>query len=218
MGSITTLIPIVIGYLLGAIPAGLIVARCFGVRDIRKEGSGNIGATNVWRVVGPGAAIWVYVFDIGKGVVALLIARQFDPTIFSRDLLLVICAVAVVLGNIFPVYLSFKGGKGVNTSLGAMLVLLPWETLICVAIFILVVWWTRFISLGSIVGALSLCLILAGERFLMDRAIADVYLYLGAALALVILLSHRQNIRRLVAGTENRFSLSSKTGKAGSHV
>jgi glycerol-3-phosphate acyltransferase PlsY len=214
----TTVVPIAVAYFLGAIPTGLIIARLFGIRDIREHGSGNICATNVWRVIGPRAAVWVYVFDIGKGVAAVMIARQFDQTLVDRDLFLVICAVMAVLGNIVSIFLRFKGGKGVNTSLGAVMTLLPWETLIAVGVFFVFVLLFKYISLGSMLGACSLSVALLVEKFILDKPVAPVYLCLAAGLAAVILISHRQNIGRIIRGTENKFSLSSRTGKARSHV
>ncbi len=147
-----------------------------------------------------------------------MIARQFEQSLMNRDLFLVVCAVAVVLGNIFPVFMKFKGGKGVNTSLGAVLTLLPWETLICVGVFFLVAFIWRYISLGSIMAACSLLVILLLEKYGLGYPVAQVYIYLSLALAAAIVIAHRQNIKRILAGEENRFSLSSKSGKAGSHV
>ncbi|HVP07382.1 MAG TPA: glycerol-3-phosphate 1-O-acyltransferase PlsY, partial [Candidatus Acidoferrum sp.] len=151
-----TILPIVVAYLLGAIPFGLIIARLYGVHDVRQSGSGNIGATNVWRVAGPRAAAWVYLLDIGKGAAAVAIARFVHQDTIQRDLFLVFCAMAAVLGHVFPVYLRFRGGKGVNTGLGVMLSLLPLETLISVAVFVIIVALSKFISLGSIIAAVCL--------------------------------------------------------------
>ncbi|MFZ5981327.1 MAG: glycerol-3-phosphate 1-O-acyltransferase PlsY [Candidatus Zixiibacteriota bacterium] len=218
MELLVILAPVVIAYLLGAVPFGLIVARLYGVPDIRQAGSGNIGATNVWRIAGPRAALWVYLLDIGKGVTAIMIARQFHPTLISYDLLLVICAVAAVIGNVFPVYLRFRGGKGVNTSLGVMITLLPVETLIALAVFLLTVLIFRYISLGSILAAVGLLAVIVVEKYMMNLMVATIYLYLSITLALLVILSHRQNIGRLLSGKENRLTLPWKTKQAGSHV
>jgi len=222
VGTMVTVLPILIAYLLGGIPFGLIVSRIFGIKDIRSHGSGNIGATNVWRVIGPKAAVWVYLGDIGKGVAAVALAgcfaRHFDTAFLQIDTFLVICALAAVLGHLFPVYLGFKGGKGVNTALGAMIMLLPLESLAGFVIFIIVVVASRFISLGSIVGVVGFFVIVAAEKYLMARDMAAIYVYLAGALAALIVITHRQNICRLVSGTENRFSLSTKSGKARSDV
>lgn len=210
--------PIACAYLLGAIPAGLIVARAFGIKDIRKHGSGNIGATNVWRVIGAKAAVLVYIFDIGKAAGAVLVAKAYAPTTFNLDLFLVIAAVVVVLGNVFPVFLGFKGGKGVNSSLGTLLVLLPVEIGLSLIVFAIVLTLFRYISLGSICAALAMVIILLVEKFVFHQPLAPIYLYLSFALATLVIYSHRQNIKRLLNRTESRFSLSSKTSKAGSNV
>ena len=106
---------ILTAYLIGAIPFGIIISRIFGIKDIRNEGSGNIGAANVWRVVGYKAAVWVFIADIGKGAVAILMAEaaynNLNLSFYSLDLFLAICGAAVVIGHIFPVFLKFKGAK-----------------------------------------------------------------------------------------------------------
>jgi glycerol-3-phosphate acyltransferase PlsY len=218
MDIVATAAVVLIAYFLGTIPFGLLIARLYGISDIRKHGSGNIGATNVWRLAGPKAAVWVYILDIGKGAAAVSIARLFHPDLVSHDVLLVIAAVSVVLGNIFPFYLKFKGGKGVNTTLGAIVSMLPIEALICLGLFAIIVSLTRYISLGSIIGACALFPVLLVEKYLFDKPVAMVYLYLSILIALVILVTHRQNIVRLLSGTENRFSFSSKSHHTGSDV
>lgn len=202
---------LILAYLLGAIPFGLLVARWFGVSDIRSHGSGNIGATNVWRVVGAKAAIWVYICDIGKGVLAVLIARSVSQDWLPRDTFLVLAALAAVLGHVFPVYMRFKGGKGVNTSLGVIATLLPLEALICFVIFVIVVALSRYISLGSIVGTISLASLVGVERELMGKQIAVIYFYLAVAMALLVVTTHWKNIGRILHGTENRFSFSTNS-------
>lgn len=215
---VTILTLIIVAYLIGAIPFGLIIARMCGVTDIRREGSGNIGATNVFRVAGFKAAIWVYVLDIGKGVGMVLLARSLDQSLLQRDLFLVLVALAAILGHVMPVYLKFRGGKGVNTALGCLLVLLPKETAAALAAFAVIALLTRYVSLGSIGAAVALAMVLLGERFVLRQPVADVYLYLGPALVALVLITHRGNIRRLLAGTESRLSFSSRARKAGSHV
>jgi acyl phosphate:glycerol-3-phosphate acyltransferase len=200
-------------YLLGGIPFGLLVARAYGMPDIRRHGSGNIGATNVWRVVGRKAAIWVYLLDIGKGVAAVLLAKMIEQTLLPQDTFLVLVAAAAVCGHVFSPYLGFRGGKGVNTGLGVMLVLLPLELLIGFVVFMVVVAISRYISLGSIAGAATLPAVILLERELLGKTVAPIYLYLAILLAILVVYTHRKNIGRLVTGTESRFSLSSKGGK-----
>lgn len=211
----TAVVPIavfVLAYLLGAIPFGLLVARWFGVSDIRSHGSGNIGATNVWRIAGPRAALWVYALDIGKGVMAVLIARAVSQDWLPRDTFLVLTALAAVIGHVFPVYMRFKGGKGVNTGLGVIATLLPLEALVCFVVFIVVVMLSRYVSLGSIIGSISLASLVGVERQLMGKQIAAIYLYLVVVLALLVISTHWRNIGRILKGTENRFSFSADTG------
>lgn len=197
-------------FLLGGLPFGLLVARAYGVRDIRQHGSGNIGATNVWRVVGRKAAIWVYVLDISKGVAAVLIAKAVNQTLLPQDTFFVLVAIAAVCGHVFSPYLGFRGGKGVNTGLGVMLVLLPLEILGGLVVFTVIVAVTKYISLGSIVAAVALPALVLIEREFLGREIASIYLYLTVILAVLVIFTHRKNVERLIAGTENRFSLSSK--------
>lgn len=213
-------LPVVMAYLVGAVPFALIVSRLYGVEDIRTAGSGNLGATNVWRVAGFKAALWVFLGDIGKGIVGVLAGRyyisQFGAGPLSADVVLVACAVAAVVGHVFPIYIGFRGGKGVNTALGAMLMLMPVETVICLGVFLLVLLVSRYVSLGSMAAAVALFAVTAVERFVMHHQVADVYLYLAAILAVLIIVTHRHNISRLIGGTEGRFSLSSRTAKGDS--
>ncbi|UCD64399.1 MAG: glycerol-3-phosphate 1-O-acyltransferase PlsY [Candidatus Zixiibacteriota bacterium] len=214
-----TVTAVIAAYLLGSVPFALVVSRLFGVGDIRKAGSGNLGATNVWRVAGFKAALWVFIGDIGKGVAAVLLGRYclaaYGSWMLPAELLPVVCGAAAVAGHVFPVYLGFRGGKGVNTALGAMLVLLPVETLISFGVFVLVVLLFRYVSLGSVTAALSFFVVVAVERFVLKTEIAAFYVYLAAAVALLIVVTHRQNIRRLLSGTESRFSLSSRLKREG---
>lgn len=184
----------VIGYLLGTIPTGYLVARMRGV-DIQKVGSGNIGATNVLRTVGLVPAILVALFDPLKGVLAVLL-----PILASGDPWTVaLTGFATVLGNNFNIFLQLRGGKGVATSLGVFIPIDPWVTLLAAFLGIFTMAVGRFVSLGSLVGVLSVPLML-----LASLNVAPPYLYLAVALTLLILFRHRDNIRRLTAGTERR--------------
>jgi acyl phosphate:glycerol-3-phosphate acyltransferase len=202
------ILPCLVAYLLGGIPFGLLIARAYGVTDIRLHGSGNIGATNVWRVAGPKAAIWVYAGDIGKGIIAVLIARLVDQQLISRDYLLVLAALFAVAGHVFPIYLAFHGGKGVNTALGVMLSLLPWHTLVALAAFILTVAASRYISLGSVVAGVCLFVTTLVEKLVVNPDRNIIYMIMTAVLMVLILYTHRTNMTRIAAGTESRFSLS----------
>lgn len=203
------LIPVLIAYLCGAIPFALIISRLAGVDDIRRHGSGNLGATNVWRVAGPGAAVAVFIGDIGKGVAAILIAGQFHSDLASDPVLWVLCAAAAVLGHMFPVFAGFRGGKGVNTALGVMIVLMPVETLIALGVFLITVAIWRMVSLGSILAAASLPMAVFGREAISTYSQPVAYEVVTVALAIAIIVAHRRNISRILAGQENRLTFGS---------
>ncbi len=198
---------LLIAFLLGGIPFGLLAGYLAGQGDIRRKGSGNIGATNVWRVAGPGAALFVFIGDIGKGVAAVWLALVFYNAGWplSAAASALACGFAAVLGHTFSPFLRFKGGKGVNTALGVFVTLMPWETLIAFVVFLLTVLIFRYISLGSILGALALAVVSWGERLVWHRPVDNWYLGAVSLLAFLILITHRQNIGRLIHGTENHF-------------
>lgn len=185
---------VVLAYLMGSVPTGLLVARWRGV-DIRAAGSGNIGATNVLRAVGPLAALVVLIVDPLKGVIAVAVptALGVGPWWVAG------AALAAVLGNCFNVFLGFRGGKGVATSLGVFAIIDPWVTLAALAVFGLVLGFGRLVSLASLVGVCSAPFMLV---LLGDASISKVTL--AFALALVSVWRHRENLSRLAAGTERR--------------
>lgn len=199
------LLPLIVAYLLGAIPFGLLISRLYKLPDIRKVGSGNIGATNVWRVGGPRPAIWVYILDIGKGILAVFLASLSNQILVEQPTFLVLAALMSVLGHIFPVYLGFRGGKGVNTALGALVALMPLQAAIALLAFLLTVVLTRYISLSSLVAATVLVLVTILKKYVLSVEIPDIYITLVITLALLVFFTHRQNIRRLLAGTESKF-------------
>jgi len=194
------LIP-VIGYLLGSIPFGFLIVRVSAGADIRRQGSGNIGATNVFRK-SRWAGVGTLLLDGGKGYLAVFIARWMggDPAWQA------IAALAAILGHVFTVWLRFKGGKGVATGCGAYLAICPAAVVTTLVVFVVTVAVTRYISLASILatGAFPLWAYLYGEP-------VSVLLW-GALGASVIILKHHQNIRRLFAGTESRFACGSRAG------
>ncbi len=209
---------LVIGaYLLGAIPFGLIVAAMKGV-DIRRHGSGNLGATNVGRVLGRKWGVLVFLLDCGKGMTATLVANALLATAWQgsadtrlTDVVLLAVGVCCVLGNIAPVYLRFKGGKGVATSLGVILGIFPyltWPGLVALTVWAVVVKLSGYVSLGSIVAACCLPIAFLLLSLLSDWTVAEHYplMCLTIAMWLLVMIRHRSNIRRLLAGTENRIS------------
>jgi glycerol-3-phosphate acyltransferase PlsY len=202
----SNLIAIIAAYFLGAIPFGLIIPGLFGAGDIRKSGSGNIGATNAWRIAGAPAGILVMIFDIGKGVAAVLLAGIILLNYGGFEHLKLICGLAAIIGHVYSVFLRFKGGKGVNTALGVMIMLMPMESMAALVVFIITVVISRYISLGSMLAATAFALT-AIVRWVFNLGdIKTVYLVSAILLNVLIFYAHRSNIRRLLAGKENRFS------------
>jgi glycerol-3-phosphate acyltransferase PlsY len=193
-------------YLLGSIPFGLLLAKVFGGGDVRKAGSGNIGATNVTRVAGPLAGILTLAFDTAKGAAAVwLTARATNDSATW----MMISAFAVLLGHCYPVWLKFKGGKGVATALGVFLALSPIAAVSALLLFILCVVYWRFVSLGSVAAAAAMPLLI---YFLWAPGHAPpIVIDLGTlAIAGLVIYKHRGNLQRLVDGTEPRFSFGKK--------
>ncbi|MEW5924591.1 MAG: glycerol-3-phosphate 1-O-acyltransferase PlsY [Candidatus Zixiibacteriota bacterium] len=207
------------GYVLGSIPFALIITRLFGVKDIRTVGSGNIGATNAWRAAGPAAGILVSVGDIGKGILAVLLALLMPESELGFANLELIAGIAAVLGHVFPVFLGFRGGKGVNTALGVMIMILPIETLIALAGFILTVAISRFISLGSVLAAIFLFLAVLASYIFHFHPVPLLYLIMAGLVMILIVITHRTNIARLLSGSENKFNFHSKrAGEGAEHA
>lgn len=198
------ILTVLIAYLLGSIPTGFLVAKARGV-DIRTVGSGNIGATNVFRILGKAAGVFVLVVDAAKGwlavfVVAKLVSGWFYPEAGSSALeWFRLCAgIAAILGHNYTCWLHFKGGKGIATSAGVLVALVPKPLLVVLAIWIIIFALSRYVSLASIVAALSLPF--AAWAFGETRTIILV----TAALAALAIYKHKANIQRLINGTENR--------------
>src|SRR5262249_31747807 len=203
-----TLAIVVIGcYLLGSIPFGYVAGRIKGI-DIRKAGSGNIGATNVVRVLGKRYGYPVFVLDFLKGfgavTISTAIARRATPEWGSGETYAALAAAAAGVGHSFPPWLKFRGGKGVATCAGAPLALPPLALLIGAAIWILVFWLTRFVSVASIATATALPLVIfliSARSKAGDRAL----FYCSVFLAVVVIWRHRSNLSRLMRGSEPRF-------------
>lgn len=195
------LISIPLAYFLGSIPFGYILVKLFRKQDIRATGSGNIGATNVARSGAKGLAIATLLLDLGKAFVAVKIAQHIAPTNYD---LAVAAAVAALLGHCFPVWLGFRGGKGVASALGVFLALTPISALALLVIFLIIFVLTRYVSLASIIAAAAFPIF--GFHFVPFRTpivIAGFFF-----IPLLIIVKHHQNIRRLLSGNENRFGSS----------
>jgi glycerol-3-phosphate acyltransferase PlsY len=188
-------------YLIGSIPFSFLVARAFGVADVRRVGSGNVGATNVLRSAGMPAGAAALGLDVAKGALAVALAQRLAP---GHPVLPAAAAVAAVVGHVYPVWLRLRGGKGVATGLGAFAVLEPLAALIALPIFGLTVATTRFASLGSVAAAASL----AGFA-LFFRGRDPVALAALAAAALIVW-RHRSNLRRILDGSERRLGEGSR--------
>lgn len=188
-------------YLIGAIPIGFLVARAAGGTDIRRSGSGNIGATNVLRTLGKGPAILTLLGDIVKGYLAVSAARTIgvDPWAAAGG------AVVAIVGNCWPVFLAFRGGKGVATGLGSFLALIPWAVAPAAVLWLAVTAVSRYVSLASVVACLSLpvgAALLGYSRYAVIAA---------AVAAAIILWRHRENLVRLAGGTEHRLGERART-------
>jgi glycerol-3-phosphate acyltransferase PlsY len=188
------IILIVAAYLLGSVPSGFIFGRLVGV-DVRRTGSGNIGATNVARVLGKGPGLLTLIADVAKGLVPVLLARWLS----MEDWLIAGIAAAAFLGHLYPIFLRFQGGKGVATALGSMLAIAWPATLVLILVFAGAVLSSRRVSLGSITAAAAAPFVLWALFY------PPAFIALGAFLASMIILRHRDNISRLLAGSEPRF-------------
>ncbi len=188
-----------ISYLLGSIPFGFLLVRMFKGEDVRASGSGNIGATNVARQ-SPGLGVATLLLDAAKGLAAVLLAKAFFGGL-HQPLIITTAALFAVLGHLFPVWLKFRGGKGVATSLGAFVVLTPKSILCMVGLFLIVAIAFRYVSLGSVAVAAAFPLLAWALHEYVD---ARQLIFITLVSALVIW-RHRQNIGRLAAGTESKF-------------
>ena len=186
---------VVVAYLLGSISFAVLIVRLTTGTDIRAEGSGNAGATNVLRSYGRKLAILVALLDVGKGAAAVLLMRLVtaDPLWGAA------AGLAAVLGHVFPVFYGFRGGKGVATAVGAFLVLAPLALLTCLAVFVLVVALTRYVSLGSVISMVLLPPV-AGLLFHASRPVVVA----ASLTALVVVLKHLGNLKRLATGRERK--------------
>ncbi len=189
-----TIFLIVGSYLLGSIPTGLLLAKCAGV-DIRTTGSGNIGATNVYRTLGRNVGILTLVGDCLKGLIPILVARKLG----LGDTMIAAIGTAAFLGHVYTIFLGFKGGKGVATALGVFLGVSPASVGIAVIIFIAMVAARRYISLGSIIAAVAIPLLITW----LDRR--PPIIAMSVIISLLVIWKHRENISRLRAGTESKF-------------
>ena len=203
----------VVCYLIGSISFSVIFTKKLAGFDVREKGSGNAGTTNVLRTAGKFPALLTLVCDILKGVVAILVAllvgQMISADAKTRALLVQIAGVCVILGHTFPVFFKFKGGKGIATSLGVIL-MINWEIgLICLVFALILMALSRMVSLGSLAAAILfpiLCMF-TDEHYLVGGKEAHfAYIIFGIILAVIVIYNHRENIKRLAEGTENKIS------------
>ena len=191
----TAALAVLVAYLIGSVPIGFLVARAFGVADIRQHGSGNIGMTNVLRTVGRGPATVTLLGDVAKGFAAVAAASAIvarDPHVTAA------AAVAAVVGNCWSLFLRFRGGKGVATGLGALLYLVPWATAPAALVWLAIAASFRYVSLASITAALCVPLGAVLLRY------PGSYVLAALVVSLIVVTRHRDNISRLLAGNERR--------------
>lgn len=195
-----TFLAVLLAYLIGSISFAVVASRMFGLPDPRTYGSGNPGATNVLRSGKKAAAVVTLIGDAAKGAVAVALVRWFGPQFGAGEVALAGAALAALLGHLYPLYFGFKGGKGVATALGIVLALSGWLALAALAVFLLVVAGTRYVSLASILSAViaaALTPVLFGPGWMSASMLA---------MAALIVWRHRANVRRLLAGEESRLA------------
>ena len=200
----------VVSYLIGAIPFGFLIGKCFH-KDIRKEGSGNIGATNVTRVIGKWWGRLCFFLDFLKGWAPVFAANCYFSTQESpaSGLLLLTAGAATILGHMFPVYLKFKGGKGISTAAGVALALAGWTLLAAGLVWVVVFLISRYVSLASILAAATLPVAAVALNLWYRPVPLSIQIFFGA-IAIVAIYKHRSNIVRLKNGTELRFERKKK--------
>jgi len=210
---LSLLVIVILSYLAGSIPASLWISKQFFKVDIRDYGSGNVGATNAFRVLGWKAGLLTTLVDAGKGVIAagLIASIRLDdlPAGFGaweiETVVRLLAGIAAVVGHMYPLMAGFKGGKGVNTSAGALLAITPLSIFIAVVVFALVLLQSRYVSLASLTAAVSFPTTIAVRRYIFHIDSLDPsLLILGSVMALAIIFAHRGNIKRLFEGTEKR--------------
>lgn len=208
---------ILLSYLIGAIPTAIIYSRIARGIDIRQHGSGNAGATNVFRVLGWRAGLVVLLIDVMKGLTATLFIYQIAISSINLDtsILKIIAGLSAVFGHIWTIFADFKGGKGVGTGAGMIIGIVPAAVLAGLVVFIITVVISRYVSLGSILASITIPIFLFVEKFLFQSQISTSIILFGLIIPVIIIYTHRSNIERLLKGTENKikFNKSEERGK-----
>ena len=201
---LSILIVIAAGYLLGSISTGDVLSRLFAKTDIRSQGSGNAGTTNMLRVLGRKMALLTFIGDMLKGIIAVFIGKW----LIGGELGGLLGVVGAVLGHYYPLYFGFKGGKGIATSFGSLLFVFPVQALLAFAVFLILVAVTHYVSVGSIAAAITLPLLIVITRF-QEPTLWIITVCIGAS----VVWRHRANIKRLMNHTENKLDFSTLKGK-----
>lgn len=203
MINITNISALILAYLIGSIPSAVWVGRTFYGIDVREYGSGNAGATNTFRVLGVRAGVPVLLMDIGKGFLAVqlsLLMGNYLPGTQQMTNFRLALGICGLLGHIFPVYVGFRGGKGVATLLGILLAIHPDAALICAGVFLAILFISRYVSLSSMIAAIAYPAVI---MFVFKETIPTVNVF-AMAIAILVLITHQKNIERLVRGTESK--------------
>jgi acyl phosphate:glycerol-3-phosphate acyltransferase len=206
----SSVLVVILAYLVGAIPTAIIVGKLLRGIDIRQHGSGNAGGTNVFRVLGWKPGLFVMLMDAFKGFVAAYWVPRlaFSTAVMPNETLQLLCGMAAIVGHIWTVFAGFHGGKGVGTAAGMLLALYPLVVPICLAVFALVLALTRIVSISSILAAVSFPVVLSLFRYVCYErvpTVPTVFYYFSFFAATLIIFTHRSNIKRLLNGTENKF-------------
>lgn len=215
MTMILLIAGILTAYFLGSIPTAVWISKRFYNIDVRTLGSGNSGSTNTFRTLGVKAGLVVQLVDISKGFIAAYLAArlQAEFSLFEANktlVLQVVFGLAAVLGHIFPIFAQFRGGKGINTLLGAMLAV-NWQiALLCLAVFLIVLIASRYVSLSSMLAVLSFPIISLVLEYFFHRSFSDWFIVSGFGMFLLVVYTHRTNIKRLLHNQENRVNIKLK--------
>lgn len=197
---------IFLSYLAGSIPTSIIMSKLTRGIDIRDYGSGNAGATNAIRVLGWKIGLVVIIVDVGKGILATLLISQIgrEQVPLHHNLVQIIAGISAVLGHIWTIFAGFKGGKGVGTAAGMLFSLYPLAGVICLLIFAVVLFTARYVSVASMTAAVSLPIVSLILKHFFDYEISNELIYFSIFMAILIVFTHRSNIKRLLRGEENR--------------
>ena len=203
---------VVLSYLIGSFPTSIIVSKYLKGIDIRDFGSGNPGGTNVWRTLGWKAGISVMLLDVAKGWVAAYYIAQFgyENGLISHLIVQILAGISSILGHVYPIFSKFKGGKGVGTAAGMLIAIYPLALLFCFSVFLLVAFSTKYVSLASMLAAITLPISLYLIEIYTEQPTSPIQFYFAVLVALFIVFTHRSNIGRLLKGEENRFGSEKK--------